>query len=149
MQIPPQKNYTDLCIWVIYIFEIFLRTNSWLSGTEIQSIKHYEPSNSWKGIVQPTTIPLSWYLLKLETCPGPGSNLTQVQSGVTLPLTNPGMQGYAIRLSSECILRPVVAGLRLHISLFWVQLYGTPMCRWVFQFFVLVKRDGSVEEATI
>jgi len=28
------------------------------------------------------------YLLKLETCPGPGSNLTQVQSGVTLPLTN-------------------------------------------------------------
>ena len=41
----------------------------------------------------------------------PGSNLTQVQSGVTLPLTNPDIQGYAIRLSSECILRPCSAQL--------------------------------------
>ena len=48
----------------------------------------------------------------------PGSNLTQAQNGVNLPLTNPDIQGYAIRLSSECIFRPVAAGLRpmvLHI----------------------------------
>lgn len=42
-----------------------------------------------------------------------GSNLTQVQNGVNLPLTNPDIQGYAIRLSSKCIFRPVALGLRL------------------------------------
>jgi len=59
----------------------------------------------------------------VETCPG--SNLTQVQNGVTLPLTNPDIQGYAIRLSSECF-RPIAVGLRLIFPSF----YSTPMCRW-------------------
>lgn len=40
----------------------------------------------------------------VETCPG--SNLTQTQTGVTLPLTNPDIQGYAIRVSSEWIFLP-------------------------------------------
>jgi hypothetical protein len=43
----------------------------------------------------------------------PRSILTQAQIGVNRPLTNPNIQGYAIRLSSECIFRPVAVGLRL------------------------------------
>jgi len=82
--------------------------------------------------VYATHIHLSTFMASPVVEDYPGSNLTQAQNGVNLPLTNPDIQGYAIRLSSECIFRPVAAGLRpmlLHIPPFEYRFYRTPMCR--------------------
>lgn len=59
----------------------------------------------------------------------PASILTQVQS---LPLTNPDIKGYAIRLSSASIFRPVAVGLGADgtpYSPFEHRFYRTLMCR--------------------
>ena len=61
----------------------------------------------------------------------PGSKLTQAQNGVNLPLTNPDVQGYAIRLSSECISTRSQEDLADGISypFFEYRFYRTFMCR--------------------
>ena len=54
----------------------------------------------------------------------PGSILTQAQNEVNIPLTNPNIQGYAIRLSSQCNFHSAVVALMIEN-----RFNRTPMCR--------------------